>query len=297
MAQPNVFQEISNRWWRRHLMDQRLFDGNLNTILKDAAREAGKLVDDAVGDSSIGILIRRTQYAESRTAILQSQGDMWGQVKARTDSGVRQASERAESLWESVNDRLASVIDVPATRSQFKNAAEHAIGNLRSRYINSIDLAPSVYKNNALANGLVDRAVNRGILLNKSAAEIARDVRDLIRPDVQGGISYAAKRLGRTELNNAFHETTIRSAVAQPWVQGMGWNLSGSHPRLDICNEYAEQDNYNMGSGVYPSRLVPGKPHPQCLCYVTAITQSDKDFINSLFEGEYDSFLNGEGSI
>jgi hypothetical protein len=258
-----------------------VFSGHLNAMLKDAARHSGKLVDEAmkVHDPSISMLIRRQQYAESQLALQQVQADLWGGVDRTTKRGIAQAAERADAMWSEVNARLASAL--PGTvRAEFQATARHAVENIKSRYINSIDLSPTVYKNQLLSNGMVDRAVNRGILLNKSAAEIARDVRSLIQPDVQGGVSYAAKRLGRTELNNAFHTTTIRSAAAQPWVEGMDWHLSGSHPRTDICNEYADH-------GTYPSRLVPDKPHPQCLCYVTAVTPSDKEFLDKLMDGDY----------
>lgn len=293
MATPLTNEQIGTKWWRQHLTDQRLFDGNLNSILRDAAKHTGQLVESAVPDESFSHLVRRAQYADSRTAILQANEDLFGRLQTRTYEGINQASRRAGGLWEDVNKRLSGGAPTEL-RSSFRADAARQVELIRSRYINAIDLSESVYRNKQLANGLVDRTVNRGILANKSAAEIASDVRGLIRPDTPGGISYAAKRLGRTELNNAFHETTRRAGAAQPWVEGMLWNLSGSHPRKDVCNEYAEQDNHNMGAGVFPSRMVPGKPHPQCLCYITAITPSDDEFLSKLFDGDYDSFLESE---
>jgi len=291
MVQPLSNFAIGNKWWRRHLTDQRLFDGHLNTILRDAARHAGKLVDEGVGDPGIGALVRRAQYNESRSALLRLQEDLWGGINKETSKGIRLSAQRGQEMWREINARLGRSINSTAVRGQFERAAQRAVENIRSRYVNDISLSPSVYRNRQLSMGFVDRTVNRGILLNRSAAEIAKDVRDLIRPDVQGGVSYAAKRLGRTELNNAFHETSRRSAAAQPWVEGMKWHLSGSHPRPDECNDFAEQDNYNMGDGVYPPAAVPGKPHPQCLCYITPETPSDKEFTTKLFNGEYDFML------
>lgn len=157
--------------------------------------------------------------------------------------------------------------------------------------MNAIDLSPRVYKNRALAAGQVDQAINTGILLGKSSKEIAADVRGLISARAPGGVSYSALRLGRTELNNAFHTTQTRAYAEQPWVAGVKWNLSGSHPRPDACDEYARQDHDDLGAGVFRRQNVPGKPHPQCLCYITAITISREDFIDNLFAGRYDTFL------
>lgn len=290
-------EQIAKRWWRQHLTDQKLYGGNLNTILNDAAKEAGRLVQGSLGDASLSTVVRRAQYVESRSALLQTNADLWGKFDRRTQEGIDQASRRAVQLWDEVDKRLGNLIDTRSAEQQFTEAAHHAVENIRSRYINDIDLSPSVYKNQQLTLGQIDRVVNNGILLNKSAAEIATDVRHLIRPDVRGGVSYAAKRLGRTEINNAFHETTRRAAEAQPWVEGMKWYLSGSHPRPDECNRLAEADNYHMGDGVYPVSRVPGKPHPQCLCYISSITKSNDDFLDDLFSGKYDSFLAEEGSL
>ena len=292
-----IDEEIAKRWWRQHLTDQKVFSGNLNTYLKDAAKDAGNLVENSMDDRTISAAVRRAQYAESRAALFQTSSELWDKVDTRTLKGMEQASQRAADMWGEVDRRLGALIDTSAAEKQFVAAADNAVENIRSRYISQIDLSDSVYKHKVLTVGQVDRVVNNGLLLGKSSREIATDVRHLIRPDVRGGVSYAAQRLGRTELNNAFHETTRRNAAAQPWVEGMKWHLSGSHPRPDECNRYAEQDSYRMGEGVYPSERVPTKPHPQCLCYISSITKKNDDFLDDLFGGKYDSFLAGEGSL
>ena len=297
LSPQQIDEQIAKRYWRQHLTDQKLFSGNLNTYLNDAAKEAGRLVESSVGDKSISATIRRAQYQESRGALLHQSSELWGKVDRRTLQGMEQASQRGAALWGDVNARLGDLIDTRAMEQQFMAAADNAVENIRSRYVLQIDLSPQVYKNEQLMVGNIDKVVNNGILLNKSAREIATDVRVYIRPDTPGGVSYAAQRLGRTELNNAFHETTRRNAEAQPWVEGMKWHLSGSHPRPDECNRYAEQDSYRMGEGVYPSSRVPSKPHPQCFCYISAVTKPNDEFIDELFAGKYDSFLAGGGSL
>lgn len=72
-------------------------------------------------------------------------------------------------------------------------------------------------------------------------------------------ISYEAMRLARTELNNAFHESTIMTGRATPGYQGIVWRLSASHRIPDICDDYA---NHN-GTGFWPAGEEPSKPHPQ----------------------------------
>lgn len=283
--------------WLRHVADQRAFDRELAKILADAAREAERIVARSLGNESASAVIRRAQASSSAHALRQIQADLWGSTTQATMNGIRRSVALSQKYLGDLSDLLGRNIVDADLRRQFDAAARNAVENLRSRYVNRIDLADSVYRNEALANGKVAQVVNRGILLNKSAAEIAKDVRQYIDPNVKGGVSYAAKRLGRTELNNAFHETTLRGVREVPWTEGVKWNLSGSHPRTDICNDYADADGYNMGSGVYPPSVAPGKPHPQCLCYLSVIQMNQDAFIERLTSGGFDQFLADQGIL
>jgi hypothetical protein len=153
-------------------------------------------------------------------------------------------------------------------------------------------LSTRVYRNAALHSGVIDREIAKGLLRGLSADEMAAIIRNYIRPGVPGGSSYAAMRLARTEINNAFHQTTIRYTREMPWVEGYRWNLSGSHPRTDICNSYAQDSHGAGGRGFYDKRNVPSKPHPQCLCYITPETMDNKDFYKRLRSGAFDPYIN-----
>lgn len=113
----------------------------------------------------------------------------------------------------------------------------------------------------------------------------------MIDPGTPGGVSYAAKRLARTELNNAFHTTQRESAEVNPWVLGVKWNLSRSHPVEDICDVLARGHSRGKPRGVYLPGELPNKAHPQCLCYTTNEMMEEDDFINSVLEEDEEEFL------
>jgi len=153
-----------------------------------------------------------------------------------------------------------------------------------------VPLSQQVYKTGALSNGIVDRILTNAFIQGQSAAQIAAAVRSSINPDVPGGVSYAAMRLGRTELNNAFHASAVSRMSEQPWVEGVTWNLSDSHEGEDECDDLATADN-GLGEGVYPQDEVPDKPHPQCLCFVTAELPTPDQFIEAMLSGRYDDYI------
>ena len=85
--------------------------------------------------------------------------------------------------------------------------------------------------------------------------------------------SYRGMVLGRTEITRAHGWATILSARLNPYVEGIDWVLSASHPKLDDCDAVA-----TMGPGggrlqePYDLYSVPAYPrHPQCLCNLQSV--------------------------
>jgi hypothetical protein len=266
--------------WRRNIVNVQSTDVQIKRILDDLARNANRILQRTGGTFSADV--RHAQISQAMASVLQLESDMFGKLTPIVESGKQESINIAMDAVRDLEARLGD--NAGLFKYPFLQASRNNIENLRSRLLLDIDLSPQVYRTKALSAGWVQREVNRGILLGKSPKEIADSVRSMIRPDVSGGVSFAAFRLGRTELNNSFHETTIRGMEGKPWINAVNWNLSGSHPRHDICNILHDK-------GPYPSDKVPPKPHPQCLCYITAVTPPQDEFIRRLNNGEYDNWM------
>ena len=296
LAPSEEAEDIARRGWRTHLGDQREFDRELSKVLRDAASEGQRAILRIVGDG-VGAEARRSQLRLAiETLRVQADGLWGGSISSAISRGIDRTTQSAVVALLELDMALAGAIADQGLATSLLAASQSAMDNVRSRILNGIRLSDKVYKTEAIANGWIEREINRGILLGRSAKEIARSVAKYINPNTPGGVSYAAKRLGRTELNNAFHTTTIRAAQDKPWVVGFKWNLSGSHPRKDECNEYAEKDHDGLGDGIFSKRNVPMKPHPQCLCYVTTVDVGEDEFLDALVAGKYDKFMRENGS-
>ena len=160
-----------------------------------------------------------------------------------------------------------------------------------SRQENMLPLSRRVYKNYALWTNRIDREIDIALTRGLSAREFAQALQRFISPKAPGGVSYSAMRLARTEINNSFHWTAIRYTREMPWVEGYQWHTSGSHPKPDICDEMAAEDHDDLGKGVYKKNNVPGKPHPQCFCYTTTVTDSPGQFERGMRTGKYKAYF------
>lgn len=89
-----------------------------------------------------------------------------------------------------------------------------------------------------------------------------------------------AMRVARTETNIAYRRADQARWEQMDFVLGQRVQLSGSHPKKDICDKLA---------GDYPPDFVFDGWHPQCFCFVTPILV-DEDEMQKVTE----AFLRGE---
>lgn len=278
---------------QRYLRVQMSTEAELFVTLRDAASEAERMIV-ALGK---GNTIRKSQLRLILREIHKMQREMYRTIGKQTEAGMVRAARAAADAETQVNRLLFETTNTSITdfAAAMRAQAEAGVANLASKGANGIPLSRQVYRTNAWSNDILDRKIRTAILLGKSAKELAADVRKFINPRTPGGVTYAANRLARSEINNAFHRTQIDLRKGDPWTEGFKWNLSGSHPRPDKCNDYAEKSHHRGGDvGVFRVSEVPGKPHPQCLCFITTITVSPAEFADAMVAGRYDDFINSK---
>lgn len=264
----------------------------LDQMLRDGAAEAEMLIPKLIEKHTTGGKVKAAQLTLVLRELKVAQSALWGDLGAVTRKGVEagylKAAEAAEDVLLSVFKKAA--IHPGPFLAAWREQAKQGINAVLAKAKNGIPLARSVYKTQALATGMVDRKVSQGLLLGMNAKAIAKSVKDMIRPDVKGGVSYAAHRLARTEINHAYQTSQAERYADEPWTKGMRWNLSGSHPKPDICNVLATRDAYQLGPGVYPVGKRPDS-HPNCLCYQTPEQLDEDEFVENFLAGDYNSYL------
>lgn len=265
-------------------LTDRLTNHQLAGILRDAADQIGDLVEASTGEG-VGAVTRRRQLKARRGALSKLSEILFDQVETVISDGV-------QSAWQLAADHLmdfefaaglgaAEVTGMAEAMSQW--ATEEAVESLVARRFNGLNLSERVYRGERALVAQVNGIVDRGLLQGLSPRQLAAQVRGFISPTTPGGVSYAAMRLARTEVTNAYHHARIKQARGRPWIDEFQWNLSSSHGRADACNLLAERSPY--------SKLdVPAKPHPQCLCFVTPVLPDTEEFLRRLNRGEFDDF-------
>lgn len=274
------------------LAQNQLTLGEMNAILADGADEAERLIPKLIDKHTTGGTVKAAQLALVLREVKAMQSALWGDLGHETQSGVEAATLTAASHAQNV---LLRVFDKHGVNTApfvawWQEQARQGIAAVLAKSANGIPLSRAVYRAQALSQGLVDRTLKRGLLLGQNAKTIAQSVKQLINPNVKGGVSYAAHRLARTEINNAYKTSQEQRYAGEPWTLGMRWNLSKSHPGPDICNVNATTDAYDLGPGVSPVGKRPTS-HPNCLCYLTPEQLDEDAWIDNFLAGDYNAYL------
>lgn len=269
----------------RYLRVQSKVDSQLRTILREAALEVARKITQLARQRGVGARTREAQLAMFLEYLREFHEDLWvNEIQPLIISSYPLATQAA--------DNAAAYIDQVLRSAVGERQAEALLDSIRvqARIAQQLDLesranvlSGRVWKNVNTAQRQIQRRVQAHLVTGSvNAKELANDVKDFVDPSTPGGVSYAAMRLARTEINNAFHERQREIAKERDWVQGVKWNLSRSHPKPDICDRIANGHSDGFDRGVYEVDRVPDKPHPHCLCYLTYEMMNERDMTNLL---------------
>lgn len=288
-------QKARRNWLLRLLDVQEKYEYEISRALYDAAEDASSGILQRIDDDRIGSSVRRYQLRSAVRATKAVVRSLFGNVRDSIESGKVAAAVAATEAGLADDERLLGrlFIGKPEDRERFKSmqraAAERGVDAVMARVLESHrPLSERVYRTQALANGQIDRIINSALVKGDSAADIAKAVRGSIRPDVPGGVGYAAKRLGRTEINNAFHAQSKEDAQDKPWINYVEWRLSKVHvPQGCECERLAKLKTFGVAR-------IPDRPHPNCMCYTVPVLIPWQEFENNVVAGLYDHYIDGK---
>lgn len=271
---------------------QLIYDRKLAVILQRAARE----IEQRIRKLKVGVggEVRAAQLRLVLAEVREVQKALWESgVRSILLEGRNAGATAAEINAETIQRVMYASLPEDVAEALARGIEATARAGIKTDYARiPRALSTRVYKNEALANKTIEQLIRSGLIQGLSAKELAQTVYRYVSPTAPGGASYSSLRLARTEINNAFHQQQILAAD-RPGVLGVKWNLSGSHPKPDECNDLAQRDN-GLGPGVYDKANVPAKPHPQCFCYLTYEMMTPAQFKKSLDSGAFDDILRRE---
>lgn len=286
MAIPNP---KPNDWQIANAQELQVTDREVLALLRAAKRRVDAILNDLPAGAQG---IRRAQLEHTRAKLLAEQATLFERLGDVVSARRARAASRSARLSAAADNALLALVGKGA-QGQFlyesalqvsQRQIEAAMARMR---LSALPLSKRIYNTSVWMNGRLGKLINETLATGLNAKEFAKRARDWFNPNTPGGVRYAAMRLARTEINNAFHAMSAEKYANTPWINEVQWNLSKSHPKPDICNVVA-------ADSPFPADRVPARPHPQCMCYITPKPIEEDEFIDNFLNGDYDDFLDKE---
>jgi len=277
-------------WQIANAQELQITDRQVLALLRDTKKRVDAFLKELETTGKNGV--RRAQLEHSRSVLLAEQSKLFERLGDTVAARRASAASRSARLSAAADSALLNLVG-KGPQAQFlydsalqvsQRAIDAALARMR---LSALPLSQRIYRSSVWMNGRLSKLINETLATGLNAKEFAKRARDWFNPNTPGGVRYAAMRLARTEINNSFHAISAEKYATTPWTTEVKWNLSKSHPKPDICNAVAKESPYQKAS-------VPARPHPQCMCYITAEYVDEDEFVENFLKGDYDDYLDGE---
>ena len=243
---------------------------HIRDLYRQASAEVGRLAEQAPRVPSDAL---RQQYLHTLQGQINDQlRDIERQLNGTIKSGMTDTAK-------------ATVADAKAFLKEaglpIKGAYSHvpadivrsvATGQL---YTGNWTLSRALWLNTKETQQDVQSVIAQGIIQNKSAFDIAKDLEKYVNPDARKDwdwskvypgtkkvVDYNAQRLARTMVSHAYQQAFVRTTQKNPFVSKYKWEASNSGRVCEIC---AERDGKLFDKDDLPL------DHPNGMCTFTAV--------------------------
>lgn len=253
---------------QKHIRD--LYKAAAEDIRK-RAEKAPRVPSDALHKEYLNKL-----QGQINDALKQIEGDLRGSVKDSMRSvaaaTVKDAQGFAKDLGLNIKGSYSHV-PVDIVRSV-------ASGQL---YSGDWSLSKALWLNTKETQQDVQNIVTKGIIENKSAYDIAKDLEKYVDPTARKDwdwskvypgtrkvVDYNAQRLARTMVSHAYQQAFVRTTQKNPFVTKYQWEASNSERTCQLCldrdGQYYKKDELPLD-------------HPNGMCTFIAVIEDDMDTI------------------
>lgn len=233
---------------------------------KDFEREAGKKNEKSLTYRWL------KDYAKS----LRREGKkLFQEIGDITSANIQGASEAVAAAEQRFYTKLCPLLSERFS-DVFSTAPKEMVEELMSGgiYKDFAGLSERIWDYQRKYDWDIQTIINRGIVQQKPAYDLAKDLELYLRPDakkpwnwgvvypgVNRQVDYSAQRLARTAVTHAYQLSLQRATRDNPFVEGYRWHSSNSGRVCPLCRERDGQ--------VFEKDSLP-LDHPNGMCVVTA---------------------------
>lgn len=280
-------------------------------LVDEAQKKRIKLTTDQV--NSIKRMyndVWRDFIARSRVATSGSMSERWlndyrkqfrkavSELNDMLHKQITGAMEQSATYAADIQSKMFDMLNVkPTFSNMFTRIPKETVYELVNGgfYKDGKGLSKRIWFNEKKANADFDYIIQKGLAEKRSIADIVDDLSKYVNPNAKRDmdfkkiypnignrqIDYNAFRLAVTSISHAYQLSMQRSCKANPFVEGIKWNISNSHRNTcSVCR--------SRNGKIYKSDELP-LDHPNGICYFTPVVPKSMEDIGS----ELRNWVNG----
>lgn len=267
---------------------------HIEELYKQASKRIGELAEQAprVPSDAIRQQYLRDLQQQINDALRSLQGDLGSTIREHSQQVAAETVKDAKEFLREVGLPIGgSYSNVPIEIVQAVASGQLYTGNWtlsRALWLNTVETQKDVQS-----------IVAQGILENKSAYDIAKDLEKYVDPSARKDwewskvypgtrkvVDYNAQRLARTMVSHAYQQAFVRTTIKNPFITKYQWQAANGERVCEIC---MERDGQLFDKDALPL------DHPNGMCtYLAVIEDSMEDVADRLADwahGEADPEL------
>lgn len=201
--------------------------------------------------------INRLEYLKSQIGLHLTEANMNIDSHLRvklTDSYIKEVKRQAGILGRNLKFNIAIIDDTNVAKIVMAQVA-------------GASWSQRLWLNQDALKAALDSALTTGLIAGQSNQSIARALRDQVKTTIKNH-AYVTERLARTETARVQYKAQIDSIKAADYKYVKWYAEPGA---CRVCQEIADNDEYDLGYGVFPVDEAPEIPiHPNCRCSISA---------------------------
>ena len=282
----------------KHAYEQRVaLDKQQEIEIKDFYRELIDIVEKDIQNLStkenISSILKENQLRHIKEGLQNSLAT----VGSKVNGVVRQSMTTTSQQVVDATKKFLSDVGMPKllVRAAYQYVPTEVVERVASGqlYKGNWSLSRAIWADVSSKQSEINKVIARGIALNKSSYDIAKDLEKYVDPDAKKDwdwskaypgtskhIDYNAQRLARTAVTHAYQQAFDECVKPNPFIEAVQWNNAHSGRVCPLCVELAETDQYGLGEGIFPKGEEP-LDHPNGMCYLTAVIVKSTEEIAS----------------
>ena len=198
-----------------------------------------------------------------------------------TEANMNIASELQNKLTNDYIKEVKRQSGILGSNLKFNTALinDNNVAKIVMRQVAGANWSQRLWLNQDALKAQLDSVLATGIITGQSNQAMARQLRDQVKTTIKNH-GYVTERLVRTESARVQYQAQVDSIKASDYKYVRWYAEPGA---CKICQEINDNDEYDLGIGVYPIDEAPEIPvHPNCRCSIGAYwvekkRKSDKD--------------------